>query len=155
MKENKEREVFLSGEALRILKVLLDYRENDLSDSSFIFLNPNARDGKLHLGSVDQYMRKVIHKEVLGYGEEREPRSPHDCRRTYASLEYLNGTDIYTLSRQMGHSKITQTEDYIKDVVDAAERRSKLKGCGLLLEEPSKINVYDMYTTNKNKKRAL
>ena len=82
-------------------------------------------------------MRKTIHKEVLGYGDEREARSPQDCRRTYASLEYLSGTDIYTLRNQLGHSTIAQTEEYIKDIVDASERQGRLKGCGLLLPEDS------------------
>ena len=54
--------------------------------------------------------------------------------RTYASLQYLNGTDIYTLKNQLGHSKITQTEEYIKDIVEASERRSRLKGTGIICD---------------------
>lgn len=70
----------------------------------------------------------------------REPRSPHDCRHTYASLEYLNGTDVYVLKRQLGHANVSQTWDYIKDVAEASERRSKLKGAGLLYELPKVQN---------------
>lgn len=35
----------------------------------------------------------------------------HDLRHTYATLAIAAGTDIYTLSRRMGHSSITVTAD--------------------------------------------
>lgn len=46
------------------------------------------------------------------------------CRRTYASLEYLSGTDIRTIKQQ--------TWDYIHEVIDAEERKNRLKGGNLL-----------------------
>lgn len=134
VKENKSREVYLSSEALDIIKLAIAFRKSDKSDSSFLFLNPNASDGKMHLRALDDYMRTHIHNNVLGYGADREARSPHDCRRTYASLEYLNGTDIYTLKNQLGHSKIAQTEEYIKDIIEASERRNRLKGTGIIYD---------------------
>lgn len=90
----------------------------------------------MHLRAIDNYMREVIHKKVLGLGNEKAIRSPHDCRRTYASLEYLNGTDILTLKEQLGHKNTSQTWDYIKDVVEPEERKEKIKGMGLLIEVP-------------------
>nr|MCR4728768.1 tyrosine-type recombinase/integrase [Lachnospiraceae bacterium] len=84
---------------------------------------------------IDDYMREVIHTEILGYGNEREARSPHDCRRTYASLEYLSGTPINVIKEQMGHSNVGQTWDYIKNVVEASERRNQLRGAQLIFEE--------------------
>lgn len=134
VKENKSREVYLSDDALNIIRFAIDYRMNDSSDSPFLFLNANAADGKMHLRALDNHVRKYIHTTVLGLGADREPRSPHDCRRTYASLEFLNGTDIYTLKNQLGHSKITQTEEYIKDILDASERRNRLKGTGIIYD---------------------
>ena len=46
--------------------------------------------------------KDFIHPNVLDLpiDEEHPARSAHDCRRTYASLEYLNGTDIFTLSKK-------------------------------------------------------
>ena len=35
----------------------------------------------------------------------------HDLRHTYAVLSIAAGVDIYTLSRQMGHSTISMTAD--------------------------------------------
>ena len=89
----------------------------------------------MHLRATDDYMRETIHTDVLGYGNDREERSPHDCRRTYASLEYLGGIDIYVIMKQLGHSNVGQTWDYIKDVVEPTERRNRLKGGKLLFEE--------------------
>ena len=55
-----------------------------------------------------------------------------------------NKTQKRTLQR-LGHSSVGQTWDYIKNVVDATERRNQLKGGNLLfatvkpLEEPNNV----------------
>ena len=101
-------------------------------------------------------MRTTIHKDLLGYGKEREARSPHDCRRTYASLEYLNGTPINAIKEQLGHETVAQTWDYIKNVVESSERRSQLKGYGLLVKNPNpqkpRKYVVDAVWTQKSAK---
>ena len=89
----------------------------------------------MHLRAIDDYLREYVHKKVLGYDCRTEARSAHDCRRTYASLEYLNGTDIFDVKRQLGHETIKQTEDYIKAVIDGATRQARLKGCNLKIAE--------------------
>lgn len=144
VKENKAREVYLSEEALSVMKACLTYRQKDSSNSPYLLLNLNSKDGKMHLRAIDDYLREYIHKKILGYKDEREARSPHDCRRTYASLEYLNGTDVFVLMRQLGHANVSQTWDYIKDVAEASERRSQLKGAGLLHELPKAQNEPNM-----------
>ncbi|MCR5591674.1 MAG: site-specific integrase [Lachnospiraceae bacterium] len=135
VKENKSREVYLSDEALTILKSCLEYRLRDASNSPFLLLNPCSSDRKMHLRAVDDFMREVIHTDVLGYSKEREARSPHDCRRTYASLEHLSGTPINVIMDQLGHSNVGQTWEYIKNVVEASERRRQLKGGRLIFQE--------------------
>ena len=153
VKENKSREVYLSDEALTIMEAGLEFRMKDDSISPFLLLNSCSKDGKMHLRAIDDYMREVIHTKVIGYGKDREARSPHDCRRTYASLEYLNGTSINVIMNQLGHSNVGQTWDYIKNVVEASERRSQLKGGNLLLEavkpQESLNNVVDAVWTQK------
>lgn len=127
--------MYLSDEALKLVKACLAFRMEDNSNSPYLLLNPCSNDGKMHLRAIDDYMREIIHTEILGYGNEREARSPHDCRRTYASLEYLSGTPINVIKEQMGHSNVGQTWDYIKNVVEASERRGQLKGARLLFED--------------------
>ena len=133
VKEGKCREVYLSDIALRVVKACISYRNSFTSDIPYLFLNDNSNDGKMHLRAIDNYMRTVLHTKVLGYGNEKAVRSPHDCRRTYASLEFLSGTDILTLKEQLGHSDTTQTWDYIKNIVEASERRNRLKGMNILV----------------------
>lgn len=43
-----------------------------------------------------------------------------------------SGTDIRTIKQQMGHNTEQQTWDYIHEVIDAEERKNRLKGGNLL-----------------------
>ncbi len=45
---------------------------------------------------------------------EVKPFSPHDCRRTYASMLLENGEDISTVKDAMGHASIITTQKYDK-----------------------------------------
>ena len=69
------------------------------------------------------------------------------CRRTYASLEYLSGTDIRTIKQQMGHNTEQQTWDYIHKVIDAEERKNRLRGGNLLgnSQKPHKYALDAVY----------
>lgn len=134
VKENKPREVYLSNEAKLVIRTCIDFRNKDESDIPFLFLNSNSEDGKMHLRAIDDYLREHVHKNVLGYDCRKEARSAHDCRRTYASLEYLNGTDILDIKEQLGHSSTKQTEEYIKAVIDGTTRQARLKGCNLNID---------------------
>ncbi len=159
IKENRAREVYLSDEALAVIKACLSFRNADNSNSPYLLLNPCSNDGKMHLRAIDDYMREVIHTEILGYGIEREARSPHDCRRTYASLEYLSGTPINVIKEQLGHANVSQTWDYIKNVVEASERRNQLKGGHLIFPDAKsrkpRKNVVDAAWTQKEAKEKL
>lgn len=131
-KDHSIRYVYLTPDAEMILKKAVELRQQDSNPSPFLLLNSNSEDGKMHLRAVDDYLREFIHYDILDLDSSRNPRSAHDCRRTYASLEYLSGTDIRTIKQQMGHTSESQTWEYIKDVVDAEERKNRLKGGSLL-----------------------
>ena len=154
-KSNTDRAVYLSPLAEEVTRAVLHFREQDSSSSPFLFLNGCSNDGKLHARALDNFLREDIHRDVLNLGKDREARSAHDCRRTYASLEYLNGTKIDIIQGQLGHSSVSQTWDYIRDVVDATERKKQLKGIGVNLQKPRKIAVYADYTQNVAKEKAL
>ena len=131
-KDHSIRYVYLTPDAELVLSKAVDYRLEDESISPFLLLNPCSSDGKLHLRAIDHYLREYVHHEILGLSHDRNARSCHDCRRTYASLEYLSGTDIRTIKQQMGHNTEQQTWDYIHEVIDAEERKNRLKGGNLL-----------------------
>lgn len=46
-------------------------------------------------------------------GEKWQFLSSHAGRRTFASLLYLRGVDLYTISKMMGHSSTSMTEKYV------------------------------------------
>ena len=45
----------------------------------------------------------------------------HGCRHTYATLQLANGTDIYTVSKMLGHTNVRTTQIYTKVVDEKKE----------------------------------
>ena len=127
-KDSSERYVYLNEDAMTLFRILLDKRKNDSSDSEFLLLNEFSDDGKMHLRALDNRIRML--QKTLKMSEKRDIRSCHDCRRTYASIQYIHGVDIKTIQAQLGHATPQQTWEYIKDVIDAETRLKTLsKGC--------------------------
>lgn len=61
---------------------------------------------------VTDYVKVFKGGEELS-GEKWEFCSTHTGRRSFASNLYLRGVDLYDISRLMGHSSVTMTENYI------------------------------------------
>ena len=47
----------------------------------------------------------------------------HNFRHTFATLQLFNGTDIYTVSKMLGHKDLKTTQIYVK-IVDEAKRKA-------------------------------
>jgi integrase/recombinase XerD len=57
--------------------------------------------------------------------------SPHTCRHFFAQQQVIMGTDVYTISRLLGHESIAITQTYLnslrdRDVIQIAKQRSVL-----------------------------
>ena len=57
--------------------------------------------------------------------------SPHTCRHFFAQQHIKMGTDLYTVSRLLGHENIQITQTYLnslrdKDVINTAKQRNVL-----------------------------
>ena len=127
-KDDSNRLVYLSPDSEMVLKKALEIYNASNTGTDFLFANPNSADYKLHLRALDNRLRKIQHE--LKFTDYSPERSPHDCRRTYASIQYLHGVDIKTIQAQLGHATEHQTWEYIKDIADISTRAEKLKkGC--------------------------
>ncbi|MBR3605964.1 MAG: site-specific integrase [Lachnospiraceae bacterium] len=124
-KNNKSRQVYLNNNAIKLLNLLLELRKKDNFDSQFLFLNSESKDNKLHIGAEDGFVRNI--QKILNFDCSKELRSLHDGRRTYATLQYLSGVNLKSIQRQLGHSSVRQTEEYIFDTVDLKYRGNDLE----------------------------
>lgn len=53
--------------------------------------------------------------------------NPHAFRHTVASVLIANGTDVVTVSKQLGHHKVTTTEDFYSHLIE--ENKEKASAC--------------------------
>ncbi|WP_080055330.1 site-specific integrase [Spirosoma aerolatum] len=72
--------------------------------------------------SYSAYWNKILKQWVKDAGITK-PITFHSFRHTYATLQLSLGTDIYTVSKMMGHRELKTTQIYAK-VVDQAKREA-------------------------------
>lgn len=87
------------------------------------FLSFHGR--QLTVSAIENILKKH------GEGIENIRVSPHTCRHFYAQQQVKMGTDLYTISRLLGHENISITQTYLnslrdQDVIQIAKQRSVL-----------------------------
>lgn len=92
----------------RLASYLMDYlRERSrLNKICEFFFTWAQFDRGIWIGCVDNMIAKVKKKTKIYF-------SAHSLRHSFATLMLEGGCDIYTLSKMMGHSKITTTTIYL------------------------------------------
>lgn len=98
----------LSAQALTILKKRFSQRD---PASDFVFPSP-TRSASGHVMGGDKIWKDAITAAGL-YSPNKDLRiRQHDLRRTFATWQALNGVDINTISKTLGHSDIKNTQIY-------------------------------------------
>jgi len=90
---------------------------------AFYFLSFHGR--QLTDGAVEYVLRK------RGARIEGVRVSPHTCRHFFAQQQVKMGTDLYTISRLLGHENIGITQTYLnslrdQEVIEIAKQKSVL-----------------------------
>ena len=90
-------------------RVLCGERKSD-NDAVFV----GVKDGKLCNRVISEWVKKAkINKKITF----------HCFRHTFATLQLTQGTDIYTISKMLGHSDIKITEVYAQ-LVDEKKQKA-------------------------------
>lgn len=110
-KGRKERTVFFSPKTEKALRSWLQYKDRYV-ESDYLF-PVKEHGGSIGVGNFESNFRKYIERAGLN-----EDYSPHCLRNNFAKRCLMNGMDIYTLSKLLGHSSVTVTEQAYLDLND-------------------------------------
>lgn len=107
-KGKKERYVFFSQQMNRELRHYIKFKDRYTS-SNLLF--PTIRNTEMTVHSFEKQLKKVANQINLSV-------HPHQLRNNFARQYLMNGGDIYTLSRILGHSSVKVTEEAYLDLTD-------------------------------------
>lgn len=101
------------------------FRYKNTDDTYFLSFHGRT----LTVSAVEVLMKKY------GSGIEGIRVSPHTCRHFFAQQQIKMGTDLYTISRLLGHENIQITQTYLnslrdRDVIEIAKSKSVLMSLG-------------------------
>ncbi|MED4238955.1 tyrosine-type recombinase/integrase [Priestia megaterium] len=99
-KGRKERYVYFSQRMQRELKHYLKFKDRYTSTK---ILFPTTRNTEMSVHSFEKQLTKAGKQIELSI-------HPHQLRNNFARQFLMNGGDLYTLSRILGHSSVTVTE---------------------------------------------
>lgn len=108
-KGKKDRSVFFSAQMASLLRSWLKYKDRYVhSDYLFCTLRGNL----LLVRNFEKNFRKYTLRVGI------KDSHPHQLRNNFAKRFLMQGGDIYTLSRILGHSSVTVTEKAYLDLTD-------------------------------------
>ena len=95
-----------------------------IDEQAFSLLGERADPGDQIFSGLNYsaYENKTLAKWIGLAGIEKEIKF-HSFRHTYATLQLSKGTDLYTVSKMLGHRSIRTTQIYAK-VMDKAKREA-------------------------------
>ena len=110
-KGRQDRTVFFSEKTERILRRWLQFKDRYV-ESDYLF-PVQDRGSHIQVGNFEHNFKKYLNRSGL-----KEDFTPHCLRNNFAKRCLMNGMDIYTLSKILGHSSVTVTEQAYLDIND-------------------------------------
>ena len=111
-KGRKDRMVFFSSKTERILRRWIQFKDR-YSNSDYLFPTRSNTGDHIQVRNFETNFKHYLRRSGLN-----EKISPHCLRNNFAKRCLMNGMDIYTLSRILGHSSVTVTEQAYLDLTD-------------------------------------
>lgn len=110
-KGRKDRYVYFSSKTERVLRRWIQYKDRYI-ESDYLF--PIKSTGMhVNVGNFETNFKNYLRRARLN-----EDITPHCLRNNFAKRCLLNGMDIFTLSKVLGHSSVTVTEQAYLDLTD-------------------------------------
>ena len=110
-KGRKDRVVYFSPKTETIVRRWVQYKDRYV-ESDYLF-PVKSTGGKLEVNNFEKNFKSYLRRAGL-----HDTISPHCLRNNFAKRCLMSGMDIYTLSRILGHSSVTVTEQAYLDLTD-------------------------------------
>src|SRR5216684_1335524 len=116
-KGRREREIGIHPEVSKLLwKYIHKYRRPLDPDETALFI---GRGKPLHIDGVQDLIKRIQRKSGLDHIRF----TAHVFRHTFAKEYLAKGGEIFKLSREMGHSDIQVTKNYLEDFTSSDARK--------------------------------
>jgi integrase/recombinase XerD len=109
-KGRKDRMVFFSSKTEGIIRRWIQFKDR-YSESEYLF--PTKHGGSISVSNFETNFKKYLRRAGL-----KETISPHCLRNNFAKRCLMNGMDVFTLSKILGHSSVRVTEEAYLDLTD-------------------------------------
>lgn len=110
-KGRQDRTVYFSPKAEKILRRWLQYKDRYVETDYLFPVRENG--GNISVGNFEGNFKKYLKRAGLSV-----KYTPHCLRNNFAKRCLMNGMDIYTLSKILGHSSVEVTEKAYLDLTD-------------------------------------
>lgn len=121
-KGNKQRMLYLTPKVLRQISKYQRVKEAYFSNKPKLAIKNDkffkGRDGYPIKNDCVQKMLKRLAKSDYCNLRPEVRNSPHTLRHWFAQQQLLNGVDLLTLSRLLGHESIATTQSYLRGIAD-------------------------------------
>lgn len=125
--EESDRFITLPAETIELLKqyrkwYLVQARNygDQWHDTNYLFFQEKTGNtGKpMHPDTINSYLDSFSQRYNLPH------INPHAFRHTHTSILYFNGVDSISISKRLGHSKVSTTTDIYSHIMKEADRQS-------------------------------